>query len=155
MKPPLQIGLIALLASAHLAIATPRTGAAFATALDTRIGDKQGAAAYNAAAGLVEVTLRDRSHKRHAPSYIRAAIGALQPLVKGNEIVMSRSALARALVNGYFKNRRPNPDDHKFLLAAKALFRRLPSSQRTATTVALISSPIYQYFRRHPTPDGA
>ncbi len=132
---------IALAATAPLSRAVTYTPSQVNAALKAAIGSKIGAPAYNAAANLFKKALGDKSDKKSAKKYAQSVIKALNKKVKTALIGKSRSTLVKALCDGYFKGVTYSPMDSKFVAALKILSSKLPISQQTQATAALIASP--------------
>lgn len=136
---------LALAATSPSTFAKVYTSATFNAALKAKVGTKTGPAAYNAAASLYKAALGDKKNKKLTVTFTKAVIKILKKPVPIPLQGKSRSTLANALVNGYFKGVAYDPQDSKFSTALRLLSSGLSGSQKTSATAKLIADPVLAF----------
>jgi hypothetical protein len=139
------------LALASTSLAKVYTPAQFKAALKLKIGNRQGATAFNAAAALYRTALTDTKNKKYAVVYTSAVVSALNKPVKPPLRGKSVNALTKALLFGYFAHRSFNLNDGLYNRSFDRLLSSLPASQKTGA----VSQAIYNTLKSFALKKGS
>lgn len=132
--------------------AKPYTSTAFRKALELKIGNRKGKAAYTAAAKFYRTALNDKRNKSKAQLYANSIVRELKPKVSITQQSASANEQIKALLLGYFKGRTFSLNDSVYDRSISVFVKAVPASRRNGRTSQLIYNSIKAAARKSGLP---